>query len=206
MTIDLNDILRIVLHFIMPDSVVAQLVWHYLVTNGTGGDPATILTAIEGGLNVAFNFIEEDMSNQVESTEIDLLKWDTVNNRFDGIVSSAAVGVTGTNLNEMLPHGDAALVKLFTEVGRRQGRKFIPGYTEEAQDEGSLLGVAVTRLISFAGAFNNDVVSGGITLSPGNFNVEPASPLFETFAEWSNTSSISTIVAYQRRRKAGVGI
>lgn len=204
--LDLNDVIRIVVTLTMPDSVLAQLVYHYLVVAGSGADPATVLSAIATDLGGSFGFIEQDISDQVASSELEMFQWDFALDQFDGVASQALGNIAGTNANEMLPHGVAPVVKFFTETSRRQGRKFIPGYTEDTQDEGTLTGVVVTRLVTFATSFNDDIVSDGVTISPGNFNVDPLSSLFETFAQWSNSSAIATIIGYQRRRKAGVGI
>lgn len=201
-----GDVLRIVLSIDEPETVLANLVWHYLVTSGSGGDEATALAAIDTMLQSAFGNINGDIFSLVTSSDLDMLKRDVPNHRWDGVASQASTAVNGLSGSHLLPHGTGPLVKFFTETGRRQGRKYIPGYTEASQ-AGSVMDAAhVTRLISFAQVFNDDIIAGPVTLGPGNYNTDALSVLYETFAEWSNTSSISTIASYQRRRKPGVGI
>ena len=206
MTLGTNDVVRIVLSFLLPETVTAQLVWHYIVTAGTGGVPGTILAAILAAANSAFNGIEGDMVTGADSVEIDLLKWDFTANRFDGLANSVATSISGTSNASMAPHGVGPLVSFFTDTGRRRGRKFLPGYSEDSFIDGNLQAAPLSRLITFNAGFNDDVISGGITLAPCNFNTDELSPLFESVAEWSNTSAVATIAAYQRRRKPGVGI
>lgn len=206
MTINVNDILRVVLQFTMPGSTVSELVWHYLVTAGSGGADQDVIDDIVTAADLAFDNIVARMNNGIAGATADLFRWDSGLNRWDGLATGDATVIVATGANDMLPHGVAALVKFFTLVGRRQGRKFIPGFIETSQTGGEIVGAAVTDLVNFALDFHDDVVSAPVTLSPGNFNVDAASPLFETFAEWGGTIQIATTMAYQRRRKPGVGI
>lgn len=204
--IDVSDVLRIVLTFTMPETTVAQLVWHYLVTAGTPETETSVLSFIVNNTVNAFAGILVDMSNQVAGDEFEMLKWDFTLNRWDGVANENTTSIDGVDTIDMLPHGVGPLTVFHTGVGRRRGRKFIPGYVEDTQDQGILDVGAAARLITHALIFDNDIASATLTSKPGNFNVDPLSPLFETFAEWNKTAGINTTIAYQRRRKAGVGI
>ncbi len=204
--IDATDVLRLVISAAMPDSVVAQLVIHYLATAGSGGDEATILTALAANIEAALTDMQAMISTGVSTTEADLLKYDPVLHQFDGIENEALSGFTGGDVGHMLPHGDALLLKFYTTFPRRQGRKYIYGLGEANQQGGTWSAALLVAAALASADFMDTIVSDGITLVPGTFNVTPASDYYETFEAFVNAGGINSFCDYQRRRRPGVGI
>lgn len=204
--IAVNDIMRVVLNFDMPNSVIAQLVWHYLATAGTPETEASVLAFILNNAENAFAGILADISDLVSGNEIDMFVRDVAAAQWDGVAADLSVALDGTSVSDMLPHGDAAMMSFFTDLGRRKGRKFIMGYTENSITDGVWIGADVTQLGTAALIFDNDIATASLTIVPGNYNVDPTSALFETFQPWNKTVEISTICNYQRRRRPGVGM
>ena len=145
-----GDIIKIVIAFTMPDNVVAQLVTHYIVGAGSDVAISDALDDIETALGNAWDETAGNVADVVLGDTIKMSLWDATLKQFDEVASKATALFDGTNIGEMLPHGVAPVVRFFTAVGRRQGRKFIPGLVEGAQDEGDIGAGEVTALSSFA--------------------------------------------------------
>jgi len=118
------------------------------------------------------------------------------------LIGTGAPDVTFLNITEMLPQGVAALMRAYTERPRTIGRKYIPGFAENAQASGVLGAGAVTALGVAAVQWGNTW-----QLSPDNRILGGV---------WSTTQSdvmlmndvyvIPVNPGYQRRRRPGVGI
>ncbi len=206
MTVDVGDVVRVVAEFDMPDGTIAQLVYHFVGKSGSSIADSALITPLRSALYSAWAEVDQEISDQVLGSTFELFLWDFVLNRFDGIGATVLTVADGTNVGEMLPHGAAGLVKIFTVAARRQARKYIMGLVETVQDEGTIAGATVTKLADFAALLDNDVTAGTLTLAFGTFNTDPLSPLFETFSQASQTVQAEAVFAYQRRRRPGTGI
>lgn len=206
MTVGVGDVVRVVAEWDIPDGTIAQLVYHFLGVSGTTATDAQMATAIESALTTAWAHIKAHISDEVTGSTLEFYLWDFILNRWDGIATVQSIGQDGDSVGEMLPHGAAALVKMFTDAARRQARKYIMGIQEGVCIDGTLTAGALTSLALFAADLDNDVVAGGLTSSFGTFNTDPASPLFETFAVSAGANVAEGIMAYQRRRRPGTGI
>lgn len=201
MSLSSGDIIKIVVAFSMPDEVVMQLVTHYLIGTGADVDEGDTLDAIETVLGVAWDHIDALVLNAVTGETIKLSLWDTVAKRFDEVATKSTAVFDGSGSGEMLPHGAAAVLRFFTNQGRRQGRKFVSGLLETQQLNGSWIATAVTALALFAADWIN-----GVTVDSTNVNQGVFDQALESFKGFQQSSAVNTVVGYQRRRKAGVGI
>lgn len=196
-----GDIIKIVIAFTMPDNVVAQLVTHYIVKTGSDIAEGDTLDAIDTALATAWANIEDRIVDGVLGDTMKLSVWDAINEQFDEVASKSVTGFDGVSVAEMLPHGVAGVIRFFTAIGRRQGRKFIMGLTEGSQQDGDLEALAITDLSNFALAWDNNVTIDSTQIAMGVFNEVTGS-----LQQFINTVAVNTVVGYQRRRKAGVGI
>lgn len=197
-----GDIFKATATFVMPESTVAQWVWHYIQTNAGDEDPQDIADAIRSNVGQAMNEIEDWVIDTVVGDTLVLAVWDTVLKQFDTVASSDLSGADGGNaVDEMLPHMDSGLVKFFTTVGRSIGKKFIFGLVETAQSESIFIGAVVTAFAAFAAFFRLTQTINGTAFAPGNFNL----PL-ELFREWTGTIEANANAAPQIRRRPGIGI
>ncbi len=206
MAINANDIVRVTLQIVMTDLQTANVVRHYKAISGTAGDAGTILTAIADQMELALNQCAAQISSITDSFGAIMWKWNTTLKRFDGVASEATTGFSGTNVTDPLPAQMAAQVDLHTDVPRRQGRIYIAGFCEDFVTDGQPTGPAIVQMLLTGLNLALDVVASGITLSPGVFNTDPASPYFESFELLNGTIGAETYMATQRRRKPGVGI
>lgn len=206
MSVDVGDVIRVVAEWDIPDGTIAQLVWHYIGLSGSSAPDATVLTAVEFNLDNAWDSIVARIDDTVLGSTIEGFKWDFVLHQWDGIGTIPMVGIDGTAVDEMLPHGAAGLVKIFTTAARRQARKYVMGFGELAQGNGTLIPAAVTDLALFATDLDDDLFAGSLVMNFGVFNTDPLSDLFETFAVSAQSVQAEGIMAYQRRRRPGTGI
>ncbi len=206
MTVGVGDVIRFVAEWDMPLATVAQFVYHFIGASGTTATDAQVLVAAEADLQAAFAEIDDLIDTEVVGSNLNALKWDFVLNRFDGIGQVAMVGLDGLSVSDMLPHGNALLVKIFTAQQRRQSRKYVFGMTESQQLNGSFTAVPLTQGALFGAALNDNMSAGGLVLNYCTFNTDPLSPLFETTSLASGTTIAESVVAYQRRRRPGTGI
>ena len=206
MTVAVGDYIRVVAEWDIPDGTIAQLVYHF---HGATGSPATdtvVGGAVLAALHAAWLQIEDYVSDLVTGAELEVYLRDVANHQWDGIYTGVLTAADGADVTPMISHGAAGLVKIFTYAARRQGRKYLMGLTEGDNDDGSLVGAVTTALALFAADLDDPVTAGALTLNYGNYNTDPLSPLYETFATASQTVQAESIIAYQRRRRPGTGI
>lgn len=206
MTVAVGDVVRGVAEWDMPESTIAQMVWHWIGKSGTTATEAQVGTAIELAIDTAWDRIDHLVSDEVDGAEVEGYLWDFALDRWDGIFTAQLIGADGANATEMLPHGAAALLKTFTAANRRQGRKYVPGMGKDTTLDGIFSAGTLTDVALFGSDMDDDIVAGGLTLAAGTFNTDPTSPLFETFSEASGAVAAEAVAAYQRRRRPGTGI
>lgn len=197
----LNDIFRVTAQFLMPESTIAQWVWHLQQTTAGGSLNQQLLDAIEANLATAFLNIDQHIDPGVIGDTLELALYNAVSGEFDTILSNAIGTIAGNGTAEMLPHQEAAVVKFFTSVGRSLGKKFIFGLDESTQDNSILLASVVSDLALFAADFDDTIVAGGNNYSAGNFNL-----LSEVFRPWTQTVQANVTLGTQDRRRPGIGI
>lgn len=206
MTVDVDDVIRVVAEWDMVGGTIAQLVYHFKGASGTAVADATLGAAIEAALQAAWANISGRIANDMVGGDITTFKWDFALSQFDGIDITPMVGIDGEVSTSMLTHGAAALIKIFTTKPRRQARKYLPGLGSGEVSDGFVQALALSDLALFAADLDDDLVAGSLTLEYGVFNTDPLSALFETFAAASGEVEAESIIAYQRRRRPGTGI
>lgn len=206
MSVDVGDVVRVVAEWDGPGGMLAQMVYHLRGKSGTPETAAVVGAAALAAHQTAWLNIDNDLDSELAATVQELLQWDFVLNRWDGIDTRPFTALDGLTIGDIQAAGVAGLAKIFTAAARRQARKYIPGYIETAVINGSLGPTPLSNLALYAAALDNDVVAGALTLAFGTFNTEPTSPLFETFSDATGSVQAEAVVAYQRRRKPGTGI
>jgi hypothetical protein len=204
--IAVGDVLRFVSKLILGTSSEVNWVWHYLVTSGTTETDLNVVTALRDDLQLALAGMVANAHTSLASTECELYVWDSVLNRFDGTAQVNWTSFTGTDGLHALSNQNAALVKFFTNVGRRQARKYFSGYTEGKVDGNALTGTLTAALLAWSAILDDPLTIGSVVVTPCVFNVDPASPLFETTELFNAVTAVETVPATMRSRKVGVGI
>lgn len=206
MTIDVGDVIQLVMTWDTPLASVAQNVWHMQMVSGAGADEADILAAVETQLQVAFTDIDGFIADDFEAVTLEGFVRDVALHQWDGFGAEVLSSMIGLSTGDYEPHGVAAVCRWFTESLRRQGRIFLPGLVETAIVGGVISASPEADLALFMADFMTDIsVTGGL-LTLCTYNVEPLSALYESASLAIGVAVINSLPGYQRRRKPGVGL
>lgn len=205
MTVGVGDVVRIVAEWDVPDGTIAQLVYHFIGISGTTATDAQMGAGALAALALAWLQMDQEISDQVLGNTIETYLWDFALNRWDGIDVRDQAGTDGVAAADMLPHGAALLIKIFTDAARRQARKYLHGFTEARNVDGTFDALALSAAALFAADLDDDLNVGGLQLAFCTFNTDPLSPLFETASQANGGVRAEGIAAYQRRRRPGTG-
>jgi len=197
MTINVNDVLRVaVIHDNDPaGEVVNQYQFRFdgpaTITDTAGlGDVAYI---IEQLYNIVVNMI--NIRNVLREVGV----FNVTQNRLVG-VTDANTYVGGTGIGTQMPPGTAALATFKTNVPKVILRKFLPPFASaQLASSGALSGTAQTAVEAFAAALLPQQISGSNRYQYGYLSSKTLS--FEV----PSIAIVGATIAYQRRRKPGVG-
>ena len=200
-TISSGDILRLVLTFTMPEGTLAQNIYHYVADNITDPDSANVANDFIARFLSMYAHITPIMNNGVVGQTQELYVRDTVADEWTLAETDVLAAIAGQSGLEMLPHGNAALVSALSTNNRTGGRKYIMGFTEGEQQQGRWLASTVTALALYAAGYADTFTAGAGTYTPGIW-----SESILDFIPFLGGATVNDIVAYQRRRKIGVGV
>jgi len=198
----LGEIYRITLQWAMPDGGTAQNVFHYEVTIADPfTTPAGILAGLLFDLQLGFIIVADRITDLMVGDTAELALYDPILDQFSTIATDALGGFDGTNVTAPSPNGIAGLIKFFTDVGRSQGRKYIAGIVESFFTANVVAPALATDLLLVAAQWVLPIIVGTGALTPGNF-----AAVSGTIRSWTGGFAVSSLAAYQRRRKPGVGL
>lgn len=203
MSIPADTVLRVVASMLWTDGNVNQNVFNCKIAGGSPPyDEDDVLDDCEDWLDNMYLNLVAMMSDEMDGNELLVYKWDAAGQDWDEVGSQAWTYNPGSG-GQQLPRGTAALVRLWSDDPDVQGKKYIPGLTEDYLTDGLYTAGTITNLLAFAADWFAPFVgaaSGG-TITPGVWSV--AQLVFKAALDHFATS---TIPAYQRRRKRTVGI
>lgn len=200
----LQDIYRLTQDIELIGGTNAQNVYH-LVQVSVGADtPANIALDFKDYMFDVYDAINASMHESTLVNELTVEKFDDITDTFS-FFTSAFTGIVGSvgGGAQPMPQGVAILAQARHIIDGFSGRKFFPGFTEGNHLNGLWIPFAVadTLLASliwatpFAGAATTaafqPVTFGDVTGSPKSI---------------STNVLVDNVVAYQRRRKPGVGL
>lgn len=177
-----------------------QQVMHFEYS-GAGDTDDEVGDEIAGHFTSMYTNVEDRMDELTLSEEIEVWLWDTVGKQFDGIYQEPWLLIIGTIVGAQMPNGVAALVRLLTNKPRRQGRKFIGGFSAALYDDAGWGAPTLAILALFVADAVVSVATANGTLVPGVFNTAT-----ESFQPFKAAGIVNTFAGYQRRRRPGVGI
>lgn len=164
---------------------------------------SAFMTAVEVELSDMYTTIQSVIPSTVSPVDVTA---DVVTYSGGKWTVTAHVGVIawttwggGTGAGDSLPQGCAALVSGSTTVPKVYARKYLGQLTETAQDNGGLTSSVLAYLAAFATEWLDDMAVGA-----NGFVSSVASLKAGTYLQLMS-GLISSVVAYQRRRKTGRG-
>lgn len=202
MTLTTGDILKVVATLAWTDGNIMQNVFNATVS-GAGGpwdDNDVADDALAWVQNMFANLLTS-ISDEVDGAQVQVYVYDPVDTDFDEV---------GTNpwpfdaeaSQDQLPRGAAGLITCRSDDPDVQGKKYIGGFTETGLTDGLIVPAILTVMLAFGAdwvlPFTGAV--SGATWTPGIW-----SPKGNEIFDCRNVIAVSSIPAYQRRRKRGVG-
>lgn len=203
MSVQAGDVLRIVASFLWTDGNVNQNVFNAVVTGGGAPfDDSDIADDAEAWLDDMYLNLVAMMSDEIDGNEVIVYKYDAGDGDWDE-VASQSWSYDPTQVSDQLPRGVAALARLWTDDPDVQGKKYIPGITEQSVEDGLINAAGLVNLLAFAADWYLPFVGAvsGATWTPGIWSV-----VGTVFNAAVDHLAASAIPAYQRRRKRNVGI
>ena len=194
-----GDVCRVSAKMSLLNSIDVVNVWHAKLLSETTPTNAEVLEDMAERLDDQYAILAPSLTTSLAFTEIQAYG---LNPTVPLGVTSWPTLTTGDNdTADMLVTGAAALIKFSTEALRGQGKKYIGGLTEGQIAGGIISGATLlSALVTFAAMSSSAFVSAnGNTWRWGIYREATGS--FWRYVE----AIVSTVPAYQRRRKLGVG-
>ena len=196
--VGVGDIIRCTQIMTFAGSDEFQSVW-YFQHQGSGTVTALVCMAgLEGEIAGWMGFITTDQRNALVYDGVDF--YNVTQDEPMGFVADSQ-GNVGQNANQTLPLQCNALILFDGGVKKSLGKKYLPAYTETANDgEGQITVLALGNLVTFSAAVMSGVTVGGESFQCGHYRKVP-----DDFITWL-TAKIDPQFRTQRRRVLGVGI
>lgn len=199
-TLNIGDIVRVVISFSAPGASTAQNVFYFEVQDSSADGP-TALSDVTTWF--AANYLTEWKQLADTGVEAWLLEMDVLNG--DGTVNFNVgdddPAVTGLAVSEILPAAVSGYLQANTERVKSIGRKYVPFLSESNQVDGFLSSAATDVLADMLVDWvTTIIVDTTASLVPGVL-----SRVTQTFQEFLGSGFTTNVPAYQRRRKPNVG-
>lgn len=203
MSIPTGTILKVVATLAWLDGNLMQNVFALLISGGGGPwDEDDVISDLLLWIGSTFNAFGGHMSDEVDGSQIQVYKYDTVGLDWDEVGSNAWT-FDPDEATEQVARGVSLLIGGRTTDPDTLGKKYIGGLCEDNSIDGlwgsalllSAITFATTWITSFAGP------SSGANFAPGVWSVKN-----DAYVQFRDAYYISAIPAYQRRRKRGVGV
>lgn len=196
MTVFANDVIRIT-HNMRHDGVgVVSNVYHFKNISAVNLSENEVLLDVETWLTGLVSELDDFMVDKISFVDYHVYNV----TKDTPVGSGASPGTAGHVLTDALPSGVAALITLDTGVKKTIGKKFYGGCAEAQTTDGeweSAMMLILNGLMDYL--FDTQTLNLHEWL-PGSWN-----NVLNTFAPFI-AGIVRSIPAYQRRRKAGVGI
>lgn len=196
-----GEIVRVALHYTQPNAGDCMNVFHFRLS-GTVGDDESLLDNIGTGWAVSWANIWKTIGASaavLSHVDVDVVNTDGT---VDRNIGSEILNVAGTVGGEVTSAAVSGYLLAYTPIPKARGSKYVPGMCEVGVSSGAFTTGAQAVLLQLLALYLNVYVgSGGLRLNPGVLSL-----LLVEFVDFLASGAIETLPAYQRRRKAGVGI
>lgn len=197
-----GTILRIVASLLFPDNALAQNIFYVVFTDsGASNAVEDVLSDLSDYIFAVYDEMATGIQAAINLTDIKVYEYDGVDEDWDEL-GVEFPGDDFTGAGDGMPNGVAYLCAAETTNPDVTARKYIGGGVESNSTDNDLTGPLITALTAlveewiapFTGA-----ATGGL-FGPGVW-----SPTKTNFFLFNGVGSVNVQVAYQRRRKPGVG-
>jgi hypothetical protein len=203
MSISDGTILKIVVSLLLPDTVIAQNVFYSVVADlVTSDDEDDVVTDLVTYVEDMYDQLTGIISDTVVASDIKVYEYDSNDDDWDEVGTDTWADIFASG-SDMMPHGVACLIHARSTDPDTHASKYIPGLSDNNALDSDITGAAVVVLADFADVWVAPFIgteTGG-TFGPGVWS--EADTVFKIF---NGNYTVNGLVAYQRRRKPGVGI
>lgn len=203
MTVAVGDILRIVMNFTWDGGSIQQNVYNCKI-GGSGGpfDAQDVCDDMADWMDNLYDNVKASMSQDLTSGLATVYVWDPVDGDWDEL-GSGNPAFSCSSVGDVLPYGIAAMIRANSTDPDVQGRKYLGGFTEDQQSDGSWGASPLTYFLAFGADWVAQFVgsTSGATFDPGVWSASSS-----TFYAFIANYIVNAIANYQRRRRPGVGI
>ena len=184
----------------LPDSVQAMNIYYFKTDFQEEQEEDDITSDIKDWIQALYANVVGNMSDQAALALLSCYWLATIPNEWE-LFGETTPTQSFTDVTEMLPHGVSALVRAYTTRAKTIGRKYLPAFCEDAQEDGSWVAGAITNLTAYS------VDWGDIIEMDANNFLRPAIYSYGQAYVFELTGDfvVSAIPAYQRRRRPGSG-
>lgn len=197
MTIVVDNVIRVTAKLKRGDVDDQVNVYHLKVTDVGTDDQQQLRDALVEYLESFYAIVNVDISDTLTYDSVEIFNVTTGDPEPTEPWTTLTIGLGD---DEALPSGCCALMLGRTATGGVLGKKYLPTYTEPAQNGGVWTAPVLVRMLLAAAIWIAPFVSStGSTFRPVVY-----SRLLEV-AHIFTGALVNSVVAYQRRRKRGVG-
>lgn len=196
-----GEIVRLAMHYTQPNAGDCMNVFHFRLS-GTVPIDETLFSALIDFADTAWGDIWKTAAASaalLSHIDADIVNTDgTVDRNLGGEIINKA----GTVGGEVTSAAVSGYLLAYTPIPKARGSKYVPGMSEVGVSSGAFTSGVQTVLLSLLGLYISQYAApGGLKLNPGLLSL-----VLNEFIDFNATGAIDTLPAYQRRRKAGVGI
>jgi len=198
-----GTVLRIVASLLFPDSVIAQNIFYTVFTdNGSSNDTDDVLDDLVDYVEDIYTDLLNEVAEEVDLGEMKVYEYDSVDDDWDE-VGTRTPSVAFNQTADGLPNGAAALIHARSTDPDVSGHKYFGGFGNGKAVDNDWTSGCLTQLVQCGSTWVTNFVG---TATGGDFFPGVWSPTRTNFYAFNGTFIVNGVVAYQRRRKPGVGI
>lgn len=204
MAVNPADKLKTIVEHELWDGTIVQNVYHHRVVAIAPWADATVVTAIKGWIDGAYNFWEGHCEQNVipKLSTVDKVEWDGSKWAVTYNVGVFTPGFVPTVTWEPTPNQYSPFIVFQTERPKTKGKKFLFGLCEDENDGSVLASAVVTALVSLAGDILTDVpLSLPLEYLVSGVPRKAVNDWYDFIA-----AVVTNIGGSQRRRRPGVGV
>lgn len=196
----IGDIFQLTMEWQQSQSVQSLHVQHYIQTAGTTFTPQDVVDGLIANWETAWASIDGNIANETVFIEGRLSLWDSMLNEWNEIASGVSGSLNGTSNGPNNLQFASAVISFKTPIGKRTGKKFVFGLTEDTMDDGILDGAVATALGNYGDQLALAVVVDDDTFEPCTF-----ARTNEVTSIYNGIVLVNLVMSHQTRRRIGVG-
>lgn len=197
MTLADNALLRVVATFTLKGGSKAQNVYHVKLDMASGCSDSEAVDCALAYVEDIMDPLTARIDDEVSLEGIEL--YTRIGSEWAPVGTKAGTW-EGSSVNDQMPAGCALLLKAYKPRTGYADKKFISGITDDQAIGDLWASGVITDGEAAAAVWAEDYTDGTVIWEPVSWSEK-----YSVETDYSHEYSVSSVVAYQRRRKPGVG-